>query len=74
MKRLPSTLPNMILSLVLITAVAGALLGLMYSITKDPIAAQAKEAQVAAIRQVAPPFDNDPEAMAATVVTKHQVT
>lgn len=74
MKRLPSTLPNMILSLVLITAVAGALLGLMYSITKDPIAAQAKEAQVAAIRQVAPPFDNDPEAMADTVVTKHQVT
>ncbi len=70
MKRLPSTLPNMVISLVAVTAVAGALLGLMYSITKDPIAAQAKEAQVEAIRQVAPPFDNDPEADSDTVTTK----
>lgn len=74
MKKLASTLPNMVLSLVVITAIAGALLGLMYSITKEPIAAQAKEAQVAAIREVAPPFDNDPEAQADTVVTKHDVT
>lgn len=73
MKRLSSTLPNMVVSLVVITGIAGALLGLMYSITKDPIAAQAKEAQVAAIREVAPPFDNDPEAQADTVVTKHDV-
>lgn len=62
MKKLASTMPNMILSLGTITIVAGALLGGMYSITKEPIALQAQEQQVAAIRQVAPPFDNDPEA------------
>lgn len=73
MKRLSSTLPNMVMSLVSITVVAGALLGVMYSITKEPIAEQAKEAQIAAIREVAPPFDNDPEAMADTVITKHNV-
>jgi electron transport complex protein RnfG len=62
MKKLESTLPNMLLSLGVITAVVGALLGLMYSVTKEPIARQAAEAQVAAIREVAPVFDNDPEA------------
>ncbi len=62
MKKLASTLPNMILSLGIITAVAGALLGVVYDSTKEPIAAMQKEQQVAAIREVAPPFDNDPEA------------
>lgn len=61
MKKLQSTLPNMILSLGMITVIAGALLGAVYSATKDPIAKMEKEQQVAAIRQVAPPFDNDPE-------------
>jgi len=40
MKKLASTLPNMIISLVSITVVAGALLGITYSITKQPIALQ----------------------------------
>lgn len=62
MKRLESTLPNMVLSLTIITAVAGAILGLIYNATKEPIALQQAEQQVAAIRAVAPPFDNDPEA------------
>lgn len=62
MKKLASTLPNMILSLGVITAAAGALLGGMYVITQEPIARQEAEQQVAAIREVAPPFDNDPEA------------
>ncbi len=52
----------MILSLGIITAVAGALLGVVYAATKEPIAIMQKEQQVNAIRQVAPPFDNDPEA------------
>lgn len=69
MKRLSSTLPNMVLSLVAVTGVAAALLGAMYKITKEPISLQAKEAQIAAIKEVAPPFDNDPEAMSDTVIT-----
>lgn len=62
MKKLASTLPNMILSLGTITVVAGGLLGLTYSVTKDPIARQQQAQQQAAIAEVAPPFDNDPEA------------
>lgn len=62
MKKLKSTLPNMVLSLGVITACAGGLLGGMYVITKEPIAHQTAEAQVAAIRDVAPAFDNNPEA------------
>lgn len=62
MKRLASTLPNMVISLGLVTAFSGALLGLMYQATKEPIAQRSKEDRVAAIKLVAPPFDNDPEA------------
>lgn len=62
MKKLTSTLPNMIISLGLITCVAGALLGVIYDVTKEPIAQMQTEEQTAAIRQVAPPFDNDPRA------------
>lgn len=61
MKKLTSTLPNMILSLVTITVAAGALLGWVYTITKDPIAMQIEEQQKAAIAEVAPPFTNNPE-------------
>lgn len=61
MKKLASTLPNMILSLTIITMAAGALLGWVYSITEGPIALQASQQQKAAIAYVAPPFDNDPE-------------
>ena len=61
MKKLESTLPNMILSLGLICVLAGTLLGGMYAITKDPIEKQMKLQQQQAIRDVAPHFDNDPE-------------
>lgn len=62
MRKLKSTLPNMILSLGLITVLAGGLLGVMYSITKDPIEITAREQQAEAISNVLPPHDNDPEA------------
>lgn len=62
MKKLASTLPNMVLSLGIITVAAGALLGWVYQLTKEPIAIQAADQQVAAIKAVAPPFDNNPEA------------
>lgn len=62
MKKLASTLPNMILSLGVITIVAGAVLGYFYSITKEPIALQGQQQQQRAISDVTPKFDNDPEA------------
>lgn len=61
MKKLESTLPNMILSLGIICVLAGVLLGGAYAITKDPIEKQMQKQQQEAILQVAPPFDNDPE-------------
>lgn len=67
MKKLASTLPNMIASLGIITVLAGALLGWMYEITKDPIAQQQQQQQVTAIQKVAPEFNNDPEAEKAEV-------
>lgn len=62
MKKMASTLPNMILSLGTITILAGALLGWIYSLTKEPIARQEAEQQQMAIAAVTPRFDNDPEA------------
>lgn len=62
MKKLKSTLPNMILSLGIITVVSGTLLGVMYTVTKEPIARQEAALQQAAIAEVTPPFNNDPEA------------
>jgi len=62
MKKLESTLPGMILSLGLVTVIAGAVLGWMYTITKEPIGQQAQAQQQAAISEVAPKFDNNPEA------------
>lgn len=67
MKRLASTLPNMILSLGIVTIVAGALLGMMYNATKLPIEQQRQQQQQQAIRDVAPDFDNNPEADKWTV-------
>lgn len=61
MKKIASTLPNMIISLGSITIIAGALLGWMYSITKEPIEKQAILQQQLAIAAVAPPFNNNPE-------------
>ena len=52
MKKLASTLPNMVIALVMVTVVAGALLGGMYSITKEPIARQAQMAQIKEIQQL----------------------
>lgn len=61
MKKLASTLPNMILSLGTITVIAGCLLGWIYSVTKEPIEKQAEMQQQAAIAEVAPDFNNNPE-------------
>ncbi|MDG5798859.1 RnfABCDGE type electron transport complex subunit G [Marinilabiliaceae bacterium ANBcel2] len=60
MAKRESTLPNMVITLVIITAVAGGSLGLIYQLTKTPIEMSAEERQQAAIQLVVPEFDNDP--------------
>lgn len=62
MKKLASTLPNMILSLGCISVFAGAVLGGVYTVTKEPIERQAAAMRQAAISDVAPAFTNNPEA------------
>lgn len=61
MKKLSSSLSNMLLALGLICMGSGALLGGMYAITKDPIAEAEKTQLTSSIAEVAPAFDNSPE-------------
>jgi electron transport complex protein RnfG len=59
-KKLESTLLNMILSLLLISAVMAAALGFVYGVTKGPIEQVIKKKEIQAVREVLPAFDNDP--------------
>lgn len=56
MKKAPSTLINMLLSLTIIAVVAGGVLGLVSSITAEPIAQADKAKKEAAIKAVLPEF------------------
>ena len=57
-----STLLNMVLSLGIITIVAAGLLSWIYTITEQPIAEANLQAQIQAVSDVTPAFDNDPVA------------
>lgn len=59
-KKLESTLTNMILSLLLISAVMATALGFVYGITKGPIEQASKKKEIQAVREVLPALDNDP--------------
>jgi len=59
-KKLESTLRNMVLSLLLISAVMAAALGFVYGITKEPIEKANKAKEIQAIKEVLPAFNNDP--------------
>lgn len=60
MSKTESSLPNMILTLVLVTLVAGGALGYIFQLTKAPISEAKKSKQQEAIRQVVPPYNNNP--------------
>lgn len=60
MKKLASTFPNMVLSLVLICLTMGAILGLMNMVTKKPIKEAETQTKTAALSKVLPAFDNNP--------------
>ncbi len=60
MKKLDSSLKNMVLVLTGVTVVAGALLGFVNELTKEPIAQANAKALGDAIALVVPGFDNNP--------------
>ena len=60
MKKLSSTLPNMLLALGGICIMVSGILALVNQVTSEPIAKAEIEAKVTAIRAVTPAFDNNP--------------
>ena len=60
MKKLESSLMNMVLVLTGVTVIAGALLGYVNELTKGPIAEANAKALSDAIALVVPGFDNNP--------------
>jgi electron transport complex protein RnfG len=59
-RKIESTLPNMILSLVVISMVMSAALAFVYLNTRGPIENAARQKEAEAIKQVLPEFDSDP--------------
>lgn len=62
MAKTESTFKNMVLSLTLISLGASACLGYVYEMTKEPIGLSILNKKLAAIKQVVPEFNNDPNA------------
>ncbi len=60
MAKLESSFKNMLLSLLIISAGMSAALGFVYSLTKGPIEIANKQAEIQAVKDVLPAFDNDP--------------
>jgi electron transport complex protein RnfG len=59
-QKLESNLRNMILSLLFISVGMSAALGFVYTLTKGPIEVATKQKEISAVKEVLPPFDNDP--------------
>ncbi len=66
-KKLESSLKNMILCLLLISAVMAGALGFVYGVTKGPIEKANKEKEMQAVKDVLPEFNNDPTADAKEI-------
>lgn len=69
MKKLESTLRNMVLSLVGICLVVSAILAGLNQITAEPIKEAQIKAKIEAIKQVTPDFDNNPYSEAFKIAT-----
>ncbi len=70
MAKKESTLINMVLTLLVITVVSGGALGMVYKVTKEPIALSKLKKQQKAINEVVPGFDNDPTGEQVNVKSK----
>ncbi len=60
MAKKESTFLNMFLSLFLVTLLSATILGFVYEMTKEPIAAARAAKQMEALQRVLPQFNNDP--------------
>jgi electron transport complex protein RnfG len=58
----PSTFPNMVVTLLVVTGVSAVALGFVYQFTKTPIAEARLATQLKAIEAVMPGYDNNPVA------------
>jgi len=65
-----SSFSNMVLTLVVITLIAGTALAYIYTLTKGPINKARQQKQQEAIRLVVPDFDNDPVEEKYKIATK----
>jgi Na+-translocating ferredoxin:NAD+ oxidoreductase subunit G len=72
MKKLESTLKNMLLVLTLVTAISVAILASVNALTQGPIAETQANILKEAIGQVVPPFDNNPAEQMDTVTLSGQ--
>jgi len=70
MAKTESTLKNMLLTLLVITAIAGTSLGFVYKMTKEPIEIAKAKKQQEAIKLVLPEFNNDPAKEVMTFTSK----
>jgi len=59
-QKIESSLKNMVISLLVITLVAGLSLGFVQQVTKEPIANSKQQKQIEAISAVVPEFNNNP--------------
>ena len=59
-QKIESSLKNMVISLLVITLVAGLSLGFVQQVTKDPIANSKQQKEIEAISAVVPEFNNNP--------------
>ncbi len=71
MAKKESTLVNMLIALFVITFVASTSLGLVYQVTKEPIAAAKLAKKIEAIQNVVPEFNNQPNAEEYKVATEN---
>ncbi len=59
-KKLESSFKNMVLVLLSVTLIASAAVGMVYELTKEPIATAKQNKKLKAIKSVVPSFDNNP--------------
>ncbi len=74
MATIESSLKNMLLTLLIITAISGTSLGFVYKMTKEPIAAAKAKKQQEAIKLVVPEFTNNPAEDVVELTSKEGFT
>lgn len=71
-KKTASTLPNMVLILVIVACLSALLIGMTYRITKEPIQQAKDQKELEAIAEVAGEFNNNPFEEQMTILDKNK--